>query len=101
MPEPYFAEPYLATASWLDLEGAHQQARYRVENKLAASVNVLPKMDSKEMDSIYVFKGDLRGGREHKTFVKTSASRLPDLQRSIRSAHPCSVAEILQFKIDS
>jgi uncharacterized protein involved in tolerance to divalent cations len=51
------------------------RANRRVENKLAASVNILP-----QMDSIYVWEGKLRNGTEHKIFIKTCASRLDALQ---------------------
>ena len=86
----------LVITSWPDLDGARLQARHWVENKLAASVNILPKMDS-----IYIWRGELCSGREHKMFIKTSANRLEALQQEIESTHPYAVAEILQFKIDS
>ena len=89
-------EHYLVITSWPDLDGARQQARQWVENKLAASVNILP-----QMDSIYRWDGELRAGTEHKIFIKTSAQRLDELQREIKSAHPYAVAEILHFRIDS
>ena len=89
-------EHYLVITSWPDLDGARQQARQWVENKLAASVNILP-----QMDSIYIWDGELRSGTEHKIFIKTSAQRLDELQREIKSAHPYAVAEILHFRIDS
>jgi periplasmic divalent cation tolerance protein len=89
-------QPYLVITSWPDLDGARQQARSWVQNKLAASVNILP-----QMDSIYVWQGELRHGKEHKIFIKTSAPRLTALQRAIKSAHPYAVAEILCIKIDS
>ena len=89
-------EHYLVITSWPDLDGARQQARQWVENKLAASVNILP-----QMDSIYIWDGELRSGTEHKIFIKTSAQRLDELQRQIKSAHPYAVAEILHFRIDS
>jgi len=89
-------QAYLVITSWPDLDGARSQAERWVQNKLAASVNILPKMDS-----IYVWEGELRSGQEHKIFIKTSANRLEALQREIESAHPYAVAEILQFKIDS
>ncbi len=76
-------QPYLVITSWPDLDGARLQARHWVQNKLAASVNILP-----QMDSIYVWQGELRSGREHKMFIKTSANRLEALQQEIESAHP-------------
>ena len=90
------SEPYLVITSWPNLDGAREQARGWVEKKLAASVNILP-----QMDSIYTWKGELRSGVEHKIFIKTCAARLPALQREIKSAHPYAVAEVIHFKIDS
>jgi periplasmic divalent cation tolerance protein len=85
-----------ATLSRPDLAGARQQPRNRVQNKLAAGVNVLP-----QMDSIYVWQGELRQDKEHKVFIETSEPRLAALQREIKGAHPYSVAEIPGIKIDS
>lgn len=89
-------DPYLVITSWPDLDGARQQARGWLEKKLAASVNILP-----QMDSLYHWKGEIRHGTEHKIFIKTTAKRLDALQREIRSAHPYALAEILHFRIDS
>jgi len=87
---------YLVITSWPDLDGARQQAQAWLQKKLAASVNILP-----QMDSIYRWKGEIRHGREHKMFIKTSAARIAALEREIRTAHPYAVAEILHFEIDS
>ena len=76
-------DPYLVITSWPDLEGARQQANYWVENKLAVRVNILP-----QMDSIYVWEGELRNGTEHKIFIKTCAARLAALQSDIKLTHP-------------
>ena len=90
------SDHYLVITSWPDLDGAREQARAWLEKNLAASVNILP-----QMDSIYRWKGELREGREHKMFIKTREGRLEALRREIRAAHPYAVAEILYFKIDS
>ena len=87
---------YLVITSWPELDGAKAQARDWLEKKLAAAVNILP-----QMDSMYHWKGELRHGTEHKIFIKTSASRVVELEREIRAAHPYAVAEILRFAIDS
>ena len=89
-------EPYLVITSWPDLPGARHQAQCWLEKKMAASVNVLP-----QMDSMYHWKGEIRHGKEHKIFIKTCAQKIDALQREIRAAHPYAVAEILCFKIDS
>ena len=90
------SEPYLVITSWPDLAGAREQARRWLEKKFAASVNILP-----QMDSMYHWKGELRQGREHKIFIKTTAARLDALEQEIRTAHPYAVAEILCFRVDS
>ena len=90
------SDHYLVITSWPDLDGARQQAQAWLQKKLAASVNILPKMDS-----MYHWKGELRHGTEHKIFIKTRAAHIEALQREIRDAHPYAVAEILHFKIDS
>ena len=89
-------DAYLVITSWPDLDGAKRQAERWVVKKLAASVNILPKMDS-----IYRWKGEIRHGTEHKIFVKTTAECIDALGREIRAAHPYAVAEILHFRIDS
>ena len=89
-------EHYLVITSWPDLQGAKLQAQRWLEKKIAASVNVLP-----QMDSMYQWKGEIRQGTEHKIFIKTSAEKIDALQREIRSTHPYPIAEILVFKIDS
>ena len=90
------SDPYLVITSWPDFDGARLQARHWLDEKLAASVNILP-----QMDSVYRWRGEIRSGCEHKIFIKTTAERLDALQREIRSAHPYAVAEILHFRIDS
>lgn len=89
-------EPCLVITSWPDLDGARQQARRWLEQKLAASVNILPPMDS-----LYQWQGEIRHGTEHKIFIKTTDDRVDALQQEIRAAHPYALAEILQFRIDS
>lgn len=87
---------YLVITSWPDMDGARRQAEHWLQKKLAASVNILPKMES-----MYHWKGEIRHGTEHKIFVKTTQDRLQALQAAIREAHPYAVAEILHFRIDS
>lgn len=90
------SDHYLVITSWPDLDEARLQAQSWLDKKLAASVNILP-----QMDSIYRWKGEIRHGKEHKIFIKTRAARIDALQQEIRAAHPYAVAEILHFKIDS
>ena len=88
--------PCLVITSWPDLDGARAQAADWVEKKLAASVNILPPMES-----IYRWKGEIRRGSEHKIFIKTTEARLDALREQVRSTHPYAVAEFICFRIDS
>ena len=90
------SDHYLVITSWPDIDGAREQAEHWLTKKLAASVNILPLMES-----IYHWKGEIRHGKEHKIFIKTTGARLDALQQEIRAAHPYAVAEILHFRIDS
>ena len=61
-----------------------------------ASVNVLP-----QMESIYSWINELRESKEHKMFINTREARLGALRWEIRAAHPCAIAQILYFIVDS
>lgn len=87
---------YVLLTSWPDIEGAREQAGIWLDKKMAANVNILPRMDS-----IYRWKGEIRHGREHQVLIKTSADRVEALEQEIRRAHPYPLAEILRFEIDS
>ena len=93
---PVFAELDACTNHQLHVVFSTEWSPERVQKKLAASVNILPPMDS-----IYTWKDELRSGREHKMFIKTTDARLAALETEIKSAHPYAVAEIICFKIDS
>lgn len=87
---------YMLVTSWPDIEGAREQAIIWLEKKMAANVNILPKIDS-----IYRWKGEIRQGKEHQVLIKTSADRVEALEQEIRRAHPYAMAEILRIAIAS
>ena len=66
-----------------------------VREHLAACVNVLP-----EMQSIYWWKEKVDRDRERQIVIKTTASRLDELQARICELHPYEVPELLVLRVD-
>jgi periplasmic divalent cation tolerance protein len=77
-----------------DEEQAKALARILVTRKLAACINILPKMTS-----IYEWQGKLEQGEEHLLIIKTEQNRLAELQETIKEAHPYELPEIIVVPI--
>lgn len=75
---------------------AKKIARILVEEKLAACVNILPRMQS-----IYVWEEKLCETREHLVLLKTRKALYPKLARRLRELHPYEVPEIISVAIES
>lgn len=71
---------------------ADDLARFLVEERLAACVNVV------DCDSVYRWEGSLSDGdAEAILFAKTTAERYPDLKRELEAEHPDDVPCIERF----
>jgi periplasmic divalent cation tolerance protein len=79
------------------LPEARRIARAAVEAKLAACVNVMPNA----VDSIYRWKGKVEVSREYLLVMKSTAKRLPELERMVRSMHSYDVPEFLVLPVVS
>ena len=79
-----------------DENQAKEVAKILVSNKLAACINILPKMTS-----IYQWQGKLEQGEEHLLLIKTEQHRVAELQSAIREAHPYELPEIISVPITS
>ena len=79
-----------------DATQANALARRLVSGKLAACVNILPKMTS-----IYAWQGKLEQSEEHLLLIKTEQHRVAALQNAIREAHPYELPEIVVVPIVS
>jgi periplasmic divalent cation tolerance protein len=77
------------TTIGLDIDAAVIGERL-VEERLAACVNVLP-----EMDSFFRWRGAVERDQERQVIIKTTAARLPDLERRLHELHPYELPEFL------
>ena len=68
-----------------------------VEAKIAACVNVM----SNPVESIYRWKGKVEVSREYLLLIKSTARRLPELQRKVRGMHSYEVPEFLVLPVVS
>jgi periplasmic divalent cation tolerance protein len=69
---------------------ARKIGRGVVEKKLAACANIVPGVES-----IYRWKGRVERAREVLVIMKTTANRLPDLEREVKRLHSYEVPEFI------
>ena len=72
-------------------------ARAAVEAELAACINVMLN----PVESIYRWKGNIEVSREYLLVMKSTARRLRELERMVRSMHSYDVPEFLVLPIVS
>lgn len=73
---------------------AERLARSLVEARLAACVNVLPRLES-----IYRWQGQVETAEEWLLLIKARAADYPALERHIRDLHPYQVPEVIALPI--
>ncbi len=78
-----------------NLEEGKKIARYLVENKLAACVNIVP-----EILSIYSWKGNVEEDKEYLLVVKTDEVNAEKITSKIKELHSYEVPECIGIKIE-
>ena len=73
---------------------ARKIGRNVVEKKLAACANIVPGVES-----IYRWKGKVERAREVLVVIKTTANRLPELEREMKRLHSYDVPEFIVLPI--
>jgi len=84
----------IALVTCASIAEARKIARKVVEKKLAACANILPGVES-----IYRWKGKVERTREVLMILKTSAARLPELEREVKRLHSYDVPEFIALPI--
>jgi len=74
---------------------ARKIARSVVQKRLAACVNVVRT----PVESFYTWKGKLESAREHLLLIKTTAARLPHLEKEVKRLHTYDVPEFIALPI--
>lgn len=91
MEEPKFTVNYVTTP---DETTAKEIAHKLVQGKLAACVNILPKVTS-----IYTWEGKINEDAEAMMIIKTTAEKTDALIKFVKENHPYSVAEVISMPI--
>ena len=74
-------------------EEAEALARQIVGEKLAACVQILPKMTS-----VYFWEGEIRSEAEHLLLIKTLPKKYDELEAFIKANHSYDVPEIVAIR---
>jgi periplasmic divalent cation tolerance protein len=69
---------------------AQRIARELVERKLAACVNIVPRVQS-----IYRWQGKVESSEEYLLLIKTSSARVDEMQTAIRELHSYELPEFI------
>lgn len=78
-----------------DRETAEEIATKLIDAGLAACVNVLPGITS-----IYRWQGKIERSQEALLLIKTSRSRLDELQQALVALHPYDVPEVIALGVE-
>jgi periplasmic divalent cation tolerance protein len=74
---------------------ARKIARHLVEQRLAACVNIVPRMES-----IYRWQGKLESSGEWLLLIKTTVERFPAVREAIRDLHSYELPECIAISIE-
>jgi len=74
---------------------AHKIAHSLVKRRLAACVNILPRVQS-----IYRWKGEIESAQEWLLLIKTRADKFPAVRDAIGEVHSYEVPECIVLEIE-
>jgi periplasmic divalent cation tolerance protein len=74
---------------------AQKIARGLVEGKLAACVNIVPRIQS-----VYRWEGKLETSEEYLLLIKTTSDRIAEVQAAVRELHSYELPEFVVISIE-
>jgi periplasmic divalent cation tolerance protein len=77
------------------VEEARQIGREVVDQRLAACVNIVPRIES-----IYRWQGEVETGEEWLLIIKTTADALANLYDTVRKLHSYDVPECIALAVE-
>jgi periplasmic divalent cation tolerance protein len=83
----------LSTAGSAD--EAQKIARHLVEHRLAACVNIVPRIES-----IYRWQGKVESNQEWLLLIKTTAEKFPAVRDALRELHSYELPECIAISIE-
>jgi periplasmic divalent cation tolerance protein len=83
----------LSTAGSAD--EAHKIAHHLVEHRLAACVNLIPRIES-----IYRWQGRIESSEEWLLLIKTTGEKFPEVRDAILQLHSYEVPECISISIE-
>ena len=75
-------------------EEAKKMARAIVEERLAACVNIVPKIDS-----VYWWEGKVETDEESLLIIKTSQAKAEQLIEYVKANHPYGIPEVIMLSV--
>jgi len=78
------------------MEVSEKIARHLVEKKLAACVNIIPKLKS-----FFYWEGEVQSEEEVLVLGKTKTSLIQELEEGVKEVHPYEVPCIISWEIDA
>jgi periplasmic divalent cation tolerance protein len=90
----HMADFQIALCTCADVEQAERIARYLVEQRLAACVNILPAIQS-----VYRWQGNVESSSEVLMIIKTDSARSHQAQNAVLRLHSYEVPEFLLLPV--
>src|SRR5215472_18946375 len=76
-------------------EEAQKMARHLVEHKLAACVNIVPRIES-----VYRWQGKVESSAEWLLLIKTTVEKFPNVRNAIRELHSYDLPECIAIAVE-
>ena|SRR5713226_7287270 len=89
-----FSEPIVVLMTAASRDEANRIAETLINARLAACVQILP-----EIQSVYVWNGEVQREKEVLLLAKTTSARFDDLEREVRAMHSYETPEIVALTI--